>query len=100
MEPMLTNLPYLPTFLQDLRNELDQRNITVEVTPTDTLGREDYMENYPRLNVKKIFKELTNYNNYCFSEQYVLYLLNIKNKSITLMSRSTKMKSKCILKTY
>ena len=51
VEPMLTNLPKLPTFLQDLRYEPDEKikgRFTVEVTPTDTLGREDYMENYPR----------------------------------------------------
>ena len=50
-DPLPETLPPLPYFLSDLQsiseNEIGAR-FAIEVTGTDTLNREDYMENYIR----------------------------------------------------
>lgn len=51
-------LPKLPDFLNDLRNISESEiagRFTIEVTPTDSMNREDYKGNYPRWKFIKLY---------------------------------------------
>lgn len=60
---MPVTLPTLPSFLGDLQGVPDEEisgRFTVEVTPTDTMGREDFSGKYPR--TKSLVNQVQEWN--------------------------------------